>query len=66
MKIVTDSNILFYKSFVLCKDIDEKDTPSVALSLFLDVPLLTGDKKLHSHLRNKSFNTMMLNEIITI
>lgn len=37
---------IYQKAFTLCSNVDEKDTPFLALSLFLDTPLLTGDKKL--------------------
>jgi predicted nucleic acid-binding protein len=48
------------KAHELCKDIDEKDTAFVALSLELDLPLLTRDKKLHEKLKNKQFENIML------
>lgn len=34
------------KAFELCKDIDEKDTPFIALAIELDIPFVTNDKKL--------------------
>ncbi|MBI4670770.1 MAG: DNA-binding protein [Chloroflexi bacterium] len=43
------------KAFELCKDIDEKDTPHVALALELDALLWTGDKKLKNALKKKGF-----------
>ncbi len=43
----------------LCKDIDIKDSPFVALSLFLDKPLLTGDKKLIEGLKKRGFENIM-------
>jgi len=39
------------KAYELCKDVDIKDTPFVALAIELDVPLWTGDKKLMRGLR---------------
>lgn len=42
-------------SYTLCKDIDESDTPHVALTLELDGLLWTGDKKLKEGLRRKGF-----------
>ena len=34
------------QAFNLCKDIDEDDIPFIALSIQLDAPLWTGDKRL--------------------
>jgi predicted nucleic acid-binding protein len=48
------------KAHELCKDVDEKDTAFVALSLELNLPLLTRDKKLHEKLKNKQFENIML------
>ncbi len=53
----------YYKAFMICKNVDEKDTPFVALSLFLDAPLLTGDKELYLHLRKQEFVALLLNEL---
>lgn len=47
---------IFLKAFNICKDIDEKDTPFIALSIFLNAKLLTGDKKLSNGLKEKNFN----------
>ena len=43
-------------AYALCKDIDESDTPHVALTLELEGLLWTGDKKLKEGLRRKGFN----------
>lgn len=43
-------------AFDLCKGIDEKDIPFVALALELDGLLWTGDKRLISGLLNRGFN----------
>jgi predicted nucleic acid-binding protein len=43
-------------AFDLCKDIDPLDTPFVALSIDLDAPLWTGDKKLIKGLKAKGFD----------
>ena len=47
----------FYKAWQLCKDIDESDTPFVALTIELNALLWTGDKKLKEGLKKKGFNS---------
>ena len=42
-------------AYALCKDIDESDTPHVALTLELKGLLWTGDKKLKEGLKQKGF-----------
>ncbi len=54
---------IYRDAFYLCKKIDEKDTPFVALSIFLDAFLLTGDKKLYNHLNDKKFKVIGIDEI---
>lgn len=44
-----------HKAYELCKGIDEKDTPFVALAIYLDCPLWTGDKTLKKGLLKKGF-----------
>lgn len=44
------------KAFNLCREIDEKDTPFVALAIELDALLWTRDKKLIIGLLNKGFD----------
>ena len=44
------------KAYNLCKDVDIKDTPFVALSIELRIPLWTGDKQLKDGLRLKGFH----------
>ncbi len=44
------------KAYDLCRDVDIKDTPFVALSIELDIPIWTGDKKLKDGLKLKGFN----------
>ena len=44
------------QAYDLCKDIDIKDTPFIALSIDLQIPLWTGDKKLKEGLRLKGFS----------
>lgn len=43
-------------AYALCHDVDEADTPHVALTLELDGLLWTGDKKLKDGLRLKGFD----------
>lgn len=50
---------IFQKAQSLCSDVDEKDTPFVAMSLFLDAPLITGDKKLIKGLKEKGFEKII-------
>jgi predicted nucleic acid-binding protein len=46
------------KAFDLCYNIDIKDTPFVALSIELDIPIWTGDKKLKGGLLSKGFQNI--------
>jgi predicted nucleic acid-binding protein len=48
------------KSYDICRDTDLKDIPFVALSLELNLPLWTGDKKLISGLIEKGFNNFFV------
>jgi len=43
------------KAYDLCKDIDVKDIPFIALAIDLGIPIWTGDKKLKDGLRLKGF-----------
>lgn len=43
-------------AYELCHDIDPSDTPFIALSIALDIPLWTGDKKLKNKLKKKGFS----------
>lgn len=50
------------KAFELCKDIDEKDTPFIALAIEMGIPFVTNDKKLYKELRKKEFSNIFLFE----
>lgn len=50
----------YYQAFLLCKDIDEKDTVYIALSLEFGYPLLTKDEELTLGLRQKGFTNIIL------
>lgn len=49
------SIINFITAYKLCKDVDEKDTPFVALALEIDCPLWTRDKALKNGLHSNGF-----------
>lgn len=50
------------KALELCKDVDEKDTPFIALAIELGIPFVTNDKKLYLALRKKEFSNILLFE----
>lgn len=57
--------ISFYtQAFKICKNIDENDTPFIALSLFLDGYFLTGDKNIYSQLKNCKLKVLNLQEAL--
>jgi len=53
------------KAFELTKNVDEFDTPFIALALELDSPLWTGDKKLIKGLNKKGVDWILTTDIIT-
>lgn len=53
----TVTNESIQKAYELCKNVDEKDTPFVALTLELEGELWTGDKALKEGLRARGFET---------
>ena len=46
-------------AYNLCKEIDENDTPFIALALEIKGFLLTGDAKLKKALKNKGFDKFL-------
>jgi predicted nucleic acid-binding protein len=50
----------YTNAYKLCRDIDEFDTPFVALALQLNAPLWTKDEKLKAGLRNKGFDNFFV------
>ncbi|NOY58171.1 MAG: PIN domain-containing protein [Calditrichaeota bacterium] len=54
----------YKKASLLCNDIDPKDTPYLALSLELDIPLWTNDKKLINGLLIKGYKNIVTTEEI--
>lgn len=49
----------FLRAYSLCRDIDPEDTPSVALSIDLSVPLWTNDKQLSNGLRAQGYTNLI-------
>lgn len=46
---ITEQNQL--QAISICKNIDEKDTPYIALALEMEIPLITQGKKLYDGLQ---------------
>lgn len=53
-KIISKENRLM--AFSLCKDIDDKDSPFIALAIEIDAYVWTGDKKLKKGLEERGFS----------
>lgn len=54
----------YKKALSLCNDIDPKDTAYLALSIELDIPLWSNDKKLIQGLLKKGYTKIITNEQI--
>lgn len=55
----------FQNAYQLTKDVDEFDTPFIALALELDSPLWTGDKKLIKGMSEKKIDWILTTDLIT-
>lgn len=49
----------FMRAYSLCREIDPEDTPFVALSIDLSVPLWTNDKRLSDGLRAQGYTELI-------
>lgn len=63
-KVISKENRL--TAFNLCKDIDEKDTPFIALAIEIDAYVWTGDKKLKEGLKKKGFTKFADLELLAV
>ena len=58
---IFDENAITYESlknaYALCKDVDKKDTPFVAVTIEINGLLWTNDKKLTNGLKSKGFDS---------
>jgi predicted nucleic acid-binding protein len=62
IQLINDDNISdisWKKAYQLCRGIDIKDAPFVALSMELNALLWTSDKKLKNHLTTQSFSDFL-------
>ena len=62
LEFVSEANIpigTWMEAYRLCKDVDEKDTPYIALTLHLDGCFWTDDTALKTALRAKSFTAFV-------
>ncbi len=52
-------------AYEFCREIDEKDTPYVAVAIEFGIPLITSDKVLHDGLKKRQFpNVILLKDIV--
>ncbi len=56
--MISDENKI--RALNLCKDVDEADTPFIAVALEFNSPLWTSDKKLKNGLTKKGFSNFFL------
>jgi len=56
--LISEENYL--RAYTLCKEIDENDTPFIALALEINGCLFSGDEKLKKALKNKGFDRFFL------
>jgi predicted nucleic acid-binding protein len=57
----------WHEAYKICRDIDEKDTPFIALSLEFEIPLWTNDKSLFKRLKEKGFdNFVTIEELMNL
>lgn len=49
----------YFQAFQLCRNIDEKDTPYLALAIEFNIEFLTNDLELIEGLRNKGFEKVL-------
>ena len=54
----------FIQALHFCEDIDEKDTPFLALSIELNIPLWTNDKPLLDGLQAKGYKNLISSDAI--
>lgn len=70
IKVIEDSSIpveLRRKALLLLKNIDEEDATYIALTMYLNAKLWTGDKKLISGLKKKNFDSFIsVNELLNL
>src|SRR4030042_3567471 len=60
--LISEENYL--RAYTLCKEIDENDTPFIALALEINGCLFSGDEKLKKALKNKGVDRFFLNKIL--